>query len=113
MSTKIRALIADDEPLARKGVQAMLKGETDVVVVGESADGLQTVAAIQEKSPDLVFLDVQMPGLDGFGVIERVGVEHMPVVIFVTAYDLHALRAFQVHAIDSASSSGRSAASRS
>jgi two-component system LytT family response regulator len=100
MSTKIRALIADDEPLARKGVQAMLKGETDVAIIGESADGLQTVAAIQEKSPDLVFLDVQMPGLDGFGVIERVGVENMPVVIFVTAYDLHALRAFQVHAID-------------
>ncbi|MCI0694078.1 LytTR family DNA-binding domain-containing protein [candidate division KSB1 bacterium] len=100
MSTKIRALIADDEPLARKGVQAMLKGEADVAIIGESADGLQTVAAIQEKSPDLVFLDVQMPGLDGFGVIEQVGVENVPVVIFVTAYDLHALRAFQVHAID-------------
>jgi two-component system LytT family response regulator len=100
MSTKIRALIADDEPLARKGVQAMLKGETDIAIIGESADGLQTVSAIQEKSPDLVFLDVQMPGLDGFGVIEQVGIENMPVVIFVTAYDLHALRAFQVHAID-------------
>ena len=100
MSGKIRALIADDEPLARKGVLAMLKAETDIEVIGESADGLETVAAIQEKSPDLVFLDVQMPGLDGFGVIEHVGVERMPVVIFVTAYDLHALRAFQVHAID-------------
>ncbi len=100
MSTKIRALIADDEPLARKGVHAILKAETDITVIGESADGFETVAAIREKSPDLVFLDVQMPGLDGFGVIEQVGVEHMPVVIFVTAYDLHALRAFQVHAID-------------
>jgi hypothetical protein len=74
MSTKIRALIADDEPLARKGVQAMLKGEADVAIIGESADGLQTVAAIQEKSPDLIFLDVQMPGWDGFGVIEQVGI---------------------------------------
>jgi two-component system LytT family response regulator len=78
----------------------MLKGETDVAIIGESTDGLQTVAAIREKSPALVFLDVQMPGLDGFGVIEQIGVENMPVVIFVTAYDLHALRAFQVHAID-------------
>jgi two-component system LytT family response regulator len=94
------ALIIDDEPLARKGIRSLLKNEADIEIAGECADGLEAVEAIQDKQPDLVFLDVQMPGLDGFGVIEAIGVGNMPVIVFVTAYDLHALRAFQVHAID-------------
>mgnify|MGYP001228223665 CR=1 FL=1 len=94
------ALIIDDEPLARKGIRSLLKSERDIEIAGECADGLEAVEAIQDKRPDLVFLDIQMPGLDGFGVIEAIGVERMPVIVFVTAYDLHALKAFQVHAID-------------
>jgi two-component system LytT family response regulator len=97
---KIQALIVDDEPIARRGIRRELEREPDVVVVGECADGYQAVTAIHEKRPDLVFLDLQMPELDGFGVIETVGVEHMPVVIFVTAYHQHALKAFEIHALD-------------
>ena len=100
-STKrIRALIVDDEPLARERMRAMLGVETDVDVVGEATDGLEAVDAILEQSPDLVFLDVQMPKLDGFEVIQTVGAERMPSVVFVTAYDQHALRAFEVQAVD-------------
>ncbi|MGH3111915.1 MAG: LytR/AlgR family response regulator transcription factor [Gaiellaceae bacterium] len=97
---RIRALIVDDEPLARKRIQRLLKEEPDVEVVGECADGRQAVAAIRRDAPDLVFLDVQMPELDGFGVLEAVGAERMPAVVFVTAYDEHALRAFEVSALD-------------
>jgi len=95
----IRALIVDDEPLARKGIRRLL-GSEDLQIVGECVDGLEAVEAIQAKRPDLVFLDIQMPGLDGFGVLEAIGPAAMPVVIFVTAYDLHAMRAFEVHAVD-------------
>jgi two-component system LytT family response regulator len=95
----IKALIVDDEPLARKGIRRLLASE-DVQVVGECADGIEAVNAIQAKRPELVFLDIQMPGLDGFGVISAIGPAAMPVVIFVTAYDLHAMRAFDVHAVD-------------
>jgi two-component system LytT family response regulator len=97
---KIRTLIADDEPLARRGIRAQLDDEEDIEIVSECRNGLEAVAAIEEQSPDLVFLDVQMPELDGFGVLEAVGVDRMPVVIFVTAYDQYALRAFDVHALD-------------
>jgi two-component system LytT family response regulator len=97
---RIRALIVDDEPLARERMRNMLGPETDVDVVGEASDGLEAVDAILEQSPDLVFLDVQMPKLDGFEVIQTVGAERMPSVVFVTAYDQHALRAFEVQAID-------------
>jgi two-component system LytT family response regulator len=97
---RLKALIIDDEPLARKGIRSLLRNEPDIAIAGECADGLEAVEEIQNKRPDLVFLDVQMPGLDGFGVIEAIGVDKMPVIVFVTAYDLHALRAFQVHAID-------------
>ena len=96
----LRALIVDDEPIARKGVRSLLKSEEQIEVIGEAANGLEAIEMISKKSPDVVFLDVQMPGLDGFGVIEQIGVGKMPVIIFVTAYDLHALKAFQVHAID-------------
>ena len=100
MERKIRTLIVDDEPLARKRLQRLLSDETDVEVVGECGDGLEAVEAIRSRTPDLVFLDVQMPGLDGFGVVEQVGPEAIPAVVFVTAYDQHALRAFEVSALD-------------
>jgi two-component system, LytTR family, response regulator len=96
----IRTVIADDEPPARRKLRELLAREVDIEVVGEAADGLEAVAAIRATAPDLVFLDIQMPRLDGFGVIAQVGVEAMPLVVFVTAYDEHALRAFEVHALD-------------
>ncbi len=97
---KIRALIADDEPLARKGLKKLLAAEQAVEVVAECEDGIQAVELIQERRPDVAFLDIQMPGLDGFGVVDAVGIARMPVTVFVTAYDLHAMRAFDVHAVD-------------
>jgi two-component system LytT family response regulator len=93
-------MVVDDEPAARERMVSLLQQEQDVEVVGECADGQQAVGAIQAQQPDLVFLDVQMPAFDGFGVIERVGAEHMPPVVFMTAYDEYALRAFEVHALD-------------
>jgi two-component system LytT family response regulator len=99
-SRKIRTLIVDDEPLARERMRTLLNGEPDVDVVGEAVDGLEAVDAILEQSPDLVFLDVQMPKLDGFEVIQTVGLDRMPATVFVTAYDQHALRAFEVQALD-------------
>ncbi|HUL74725.1 MAG TPA: LytTR family DNA-binding domain-containing protein [Vicinamibacterales bacterium] len=97
---KIRALIVDDEPLARERMRTLLGVESDVDVVGEASNGLEAVDAILDRSPDLVFLDVHMPKLDGFEVIETVGADRMPAVVFVTAYDQHALRAFEVQALD-------------
>jgi two-component system LytT family response regulator len=96
----LRTLIVDDEPLARSGLRLMLRRHADVEVVGESGNGFEAVEAIQELRPDLVFLDVQMPGLDGFGVIEALGSAAMPAVVFVTAFDHYALQAFRVHAVD-------------
>jgi two-component system, LytTR family, response regulator len=93
-------LIVDDEPLARRGVRARLEKRSDVEIVGECQNGLEAVRAIRATSPDLVFLDIQMPGLDGFGVVESVGTDTMPVVVFLTAYDEHALRAFDAEALD-------------
>jgi two-component system LytT family response regulator len=95
-----RVLIADDEPLARERLRTLLHAEDSIDVVAECADGLSAVAAIQKSRPDLVFLDVEMPGASGFEVIEAIGVDRMPSVIFVTAYDRYALRAFEVHALD-------------
>jgi len=95
-----RVLIADDEPLARKGLKKLLGGHRELEIVAECGDGIQAVEKIQDLKPDIAFLDIQMPGLDGFGVIEAVGVTRMPVTVFVTAYNLHALRAFEVHAVD-------------
>jgi two-component system, LytTR family, response regulator len=97
---KIRALIVDDEPLARDCVRLALSREVDIEIVGECGDGRAAVSAIRQRSPDLVFLDVQMPGLDGFGVVEAIGPARMPPVVFVTAYDAHAIRAFRLHATD-------------
>ncbi|MGI9105016.1 MAG: LytR/AlgR family response regulator transcription factor [Pyrinomonadaceae bacterium] len=96
----IRALVVDDEPLARERIKRFLTGERDLELVGECADGREAVAAIQTLQPDLVFLDIQIPELDGFGVLEAVGISEMPAVIFVTAYDRYALQAFDVNALD-------------
>ena len=96
----IRAIIVDDEPLARRGIRARLDRAGGYTIVAECASGREAVAAIREHAPNVVFLDVQMPGIDGFGVIEEIGADRMPVVIFVTAYDTHALRAFEAHAFD-------------
>ncbi len=97
---KLRTVIVDDEPLARERIASLLSAEQDIEVAAQCRDGEEAVAAIERHSPDLVFLDVQMPGLNGFEVIEAVGAEKMPIVVFVTAYDQHALRAFQVRALD-------------
>ncbi len=97
---KIRALIVDDEPLARQRVRVLLGKEPDVEVIGESEDGFAAVDQLQATRPDLVFLDVQMPDMDGFEVLRRVPQALLPVVIFTTAYDQHALRAFEVNALD-------------
>jgi two-component system, LytTR family, response regulator len=96
----IHALIVDDEPLARRGIRVRLERAGGVEVIGECASGSEAVSVIRHLEPDLVFLDVQMPGLDGFGVVDQVGADRMPPVVFVTAYDAHALRAFDVHALD-------------
>lgn len=97
---KIRALIVDDEVLARRGLRLYLRDEPDVEIIGECGNGRAAVAAIKEQQPDLIFLDIQMPLLDGFGVVEEVGAERSPVIVFVTAYDEHALRAFEAGALD-------------
>lgn len=96
----IRALIVDDEPLARQGIRSFLSEETDVNIVGECADGAEAVESIGRLRPELLFLDVQMPRLNGFQVLEALKPEEMPVVLFTTAYDEHAIRAFEVNAID-------------
>src|SRR5574341_142690 len=96
----IRAAIVDDEPLAREGLRIWLAREPDVMVAGEAGSPREAVAMILRERPDLVFLDVQMPGGDGFDVIEAIGGEHLPEVIFVTAHERHALRAFDVSALD-------------
>jgi two-component system LytT family response regulator len=98
--SKMRTLVVDDEPMARERIMSLLQHEADIEIVGECSDGPQAIAAIHHQAPDLVFLDVQMPGIDGFGVISAIGPERLPIVIFVTAYDEYALKAFEVHALD-------------
>jgi two-component system LytT family response regulator len=96
----ILTLIVDDEPAAREGMRHLLRGDPDIVLAGECANGREAAAAIVAGAPDLVFLDVQMPELDGFGVLREVPRPQLPAVIFVTAYDQYAIRAFEVHALD-------------
>lgn len=96
----LTVIIVDDEPLARASMRLVLDTAPDVTVCVECGDGIEAVEAIRESKPDIVFLDVQMPGLDGFGVIDEIGADAMPTVVFVTAYDAHAIRAFEVHALD-------------
>lgn len=95
----LRAVIIDDEPLARDSIRAMLEDEHDVVVAGE-ASGDAAAALIARTRPDIMFLDIQMPDVDGFTLLEQIGPDAVPAVVFVTAYDRYALRAFDVHAID-------------
>jgi two-component system LytT family response regulator len=96
----LRTLIVDDEPLARQGIRLLLQGEPDIEVAGECVNGAEALAAIQREKPALMFLDVQMPKLDGFALLAALPAEQVPVVIFVTAYDRHALKAFEVSATD-------------
>jgi two-component system, LytTR family, response regulator len=96
----IRALIVDDEPPARDLIARLLRDEPDVEVVGECANGRSAVTAVEQLLPNLLFLDVQMPGLDGFGVLAELPADRWPLVVFVTAFDEHAVRAFEVHALD-------------
>jgi two-component system, LytTR family, response regulator len=96
----IRAMIVDDEPLARRRIRSLLDEAEDVEVLAECANGREAIRAIGESPPDLLFLDIQMPELDGFDVLQSIGVGRVPVVIFVTAYDQFALRAFEAHALD-------------
>jgi two-component system, LytTR family, response regulator len=100
MPDVLRVLIADDEPLARDCVRLALRGDPSIEIAGECGDGAQAKTLLHDLKPDLLFLDVQMPGADGFAVIEDVAVERMPAVIFVTAYDRYAVRAFELHAVD-------------
>ena len=99
--TAIRALVADDEPLARAGMARLVRATAGFEVAGEARDGEEAISAIEALRPDLVLLDVQMPGRDGFEVIRAVGPARMPRVVFVTAYDAFAVRAFEVQALRS------------
>jgi two-component system LytT family response regulator len=96
----MRVMIIDDEPLARRGVRARLRKMPDVKIVAECGDGASGVEGILKLEPDLIFLDVQMPGMDGFAVLRALPPEHLPSVIFLTAHEEHALRAFEVNALD-------------
>ena len=100
MPIPIRVLIVDDEPAARSRIRRLLKDEPDVTVVGEASDGATAVSAATSLAPDVLFLDIQMPESDGFDVLERLPATRRPLVVFVTAYDQYALRAFDVHALD-------------
>jgi two-component system LytT family response regulator len=99
-SPRLRTLIVDDEPLARAHLRSLLEARDDVDVIGECGDGSAAIERIRAESPDLVLLDVQMPERDGFEVVREVGAERMPMTIFVTAFDQHALAAFEAHALD-------------
>ena len=97
---RFTTLIVDDEPLARQGLRMWLAADPDVSSIAEAKNGREAVAAIRAARPDLVFLDVQMPEMDGFEVVEKIGAERMPAVIFVTAHDQHAIHAFEINALD-------------
>jgi two-component system LytT family response regulator len=98
--TPIRAVIVDDEPLARRGIKQLLEPYPEVVVVGECRDGREAARALAAERPDLVFLDVEMPGLDGLGLIRVLGAEAMPLIVFVTAHQQYAVPAFETQALD-------------
>ena len=97
---RVRAIIVDDEAPARERIADLLADHSDIEITGQYDCGEDAVQAIRQETPDLLFLDIQMPELDGFGVLERVGPDVVPVTVFVTAYDRHALKAFEVHALD-------------
>lgn len=99
-SGSIRTLVVDDEPLARRGLELRLAGEADIEIVRQCGNGEEAVRAVAELQPDLMFLDVQMPGLDGFGALRAIPAAQMPMVVFVTAFDHYAIRAFEASAVD-------------
>jgi two-component system LytT family response regulator len=96
----VKVIIVDDEPLARRGIRVRLERIAGVDIVAECVGGVDAVRAIRDHAPDVVFLDVQMPGMDGFAVVREIGADAMPVTIFVTAYDTHAIQAFDANALD-------------
>lgn len=96
----LKTLIVDDESLARRGLVHRLKHISDIEIIGEAQNGREALKLIREKKPDLVFLDIQMPGINGFGVVQQLDVESMPIILFLTAYDEYALQAFEVNALD-------------
>jgi two-component system, LytTR family, response regulator len=98
--TQIRALVVDDEPLARSSIVVLLRGDPEIEIVAECSSGIAALAEIRRSRPDLVFLDVQMPEIDGFDVLEMLGGDAPPAIVFVTAYDQYALRAFEAGALD-------------
>src|ERR1700723_1099675 len=100
LETEVRTVIADDERLARQKLLILLESEPQVKVVAECQDGRQAVSAIRSFRPDMLLLDIQMPGMDGFQVLNELSAEEMPVVIFTSAYDQYAIRAFEAHALD-------------
>lgn len=99
MSERFKVLIVDDEPLARASIAALLAHDSEVDVVGQ-CNGVDAVALVARTRPDILFLDIQMPEVDGFALLDRVGADAVPAVVFVTAFDRYALRAFEVHALD-------------
>lgn len=99
-TSPMRVLVVDDEPLARRGLRLRLAKHPDVVVVAEAGNGLSALEAVSREQPDLMFLDVQMPGLDGFGTLQRLPLAQAPITIFVTAYDQYAVKAFEARALD-------------
>jgi two-component system LytT family response regulator len=100
MSSRIRSIVIDDEPLARRRIRRLLARDPDVEVLCDCSNGYEAIEAISEQSPDLIFLDVQMPEIDGFEVLQQLRVDAQPYVVFVTAYDRYALKAFEVSAVD-------------
>jgi two-component system LytT family response regulator len=100
MENKIRVLIVDDEPLARRGIRQLLETEKDFEIAGEAGNGREAASVIHKLKPDLIFLDIQMPLLDGFSFVEKLVTENLPEIVFVTAYDEHAIRAFEINALD-------------
>ncbi len=100
MNQKLRALIVDDETLSREKIRSLLEKRSDFEICGESANGLEAYEAIRKQNPDLVFLDIQMPELDGFALIDAIGLDNMPALILVTAYDCYAIQAFEKNALD-------------
>jgi len=96
----LKTLIVDDESLARRGLVHRLKHISDIEIIGEAQNGREALKLIREKKPDLVFLDIQMPGINGFGVVQQLDVESMPIILFLTAYDEYAVQAFEVNALD-------------
>src|ERR1043165_1327385 len=97
---KIRTLIVDDEPLARRTIRDLLGTDSEIEIIGECGSGLDAVNSIRKQTPDLLFLDIQMPGMNGFEALSKIEHERIPAIIFVTAFDQYALRAFDIHALD-------------